>query len=281
MGRSSRKVRQAKTPHPVLVGGVRSRFSSGTQDACLTAVERAWVIESPRLSVIAAVGIDVFFLKPFGSVSLAPRDLLTLGLFVVVGVLMTGLNVARLRALQSAQERQHWFQTTLGSIGDAVIATDRSGRIQFLNKVAEDLTGWSVAAAVGSPIRNVFQIINEQTRASVDNPVDRVIREGRVVGLANHTALISRTGREFIIDDSGAPIRDDRGELLGVVMVFRDSTPRWREQQRKVMLGEASAALAASFDYNATLNRVAKLAVPQFADWCAVHLVDEDATVRR
>ena len=114
------------------------------------------------------------------------------------------------------------LRTTLLSIGDAVLTTDEDGKVTLLNPVCERLTGWTSAEARGRDIEEVFTIVNEQTRARVENPVRRVIREGMIVGLANHTILMSRDGREIPIADSGAPIRDEAGRVFGVVLVFRD-----------------------------------------------------------
>lgn len=115
-------------------------------------------------------------------------------------------------------------QVTLASIGDAVITTDVAGRVDFLNSVAEELTGWTTAEAMGRPLDQVFRIINEVSRATVENPVEIVLRTGVVVGLANHTVLIRRDGGELNIEDSAAPIRDRRGRIIGVVLVFHDVT---------------------------------------------------------
>jgi PAS domain S-box-containing protein len=131
-------------------------------------------------------------------------------------------------ARQAAEAQREQLRVTLESIGDAVIATDPAGRVTRLNPVAERLTGWSSAEALGQPLGRVFNIIHEQTRRPVENPVDRVIREGTVVGLGNHTVLIARDGTEKPIDDSAAPIRDDKGGVLGVVLVFRDVTEKRR-----------------------------------------------------
>jgi PAS domain S-box-containing protein len=113
---------------------------------------------------------------------------------------------------------------TLRSIGDAVIATDASGRVRLLNAVAEQLTGWPTAQACDLPLDQVFNIVNEDTRARVDSPVDKALRQGRVVGLANHTLLINRDGTETPIEDSAAPIRNADGVIDGVVLVFRDAS---------------------------------------------------------
>ncbi len=119
---------------------------------------------------------------------------------------------------------EEWLRTTLGSIGDGVIATDMKGCITFMNPVAEALTGWIEGEIVGKPMQEVFHIINESTRETVENPVTQVLKDGRVVRLANHTLLITKNGREIPIADSGSPIKDDNGKIVGVVLVFRDQT---------------------------------------------------------
>lgn len=116
------------------------------------------------------------------------------------------------------------LRVTLASIGDAVIVTDSRGFIDFLNAVAERLTGWTQQEAKGKPLESVFCIVNETTRQRVESPASVAMREGIVVGLANHTLLISKDGVEVAIDDSAAPIRDSSGRVLGVVLVFRDVT---------------------------------------------------------
>ncbi len=121
-------------------------------------------------------------------------------------------------------------QVTLASIGDAVITTDVAGRVEFVNSVAEELTGWTQADSRGRPLSEVFHIINEKTRLTIESPVERVLREGVVVGLANHTLLIARDGRERPIADSGAPIRDRAGHMIGVVLVLRDQSEERRVQ---------------------------------------------------
>ena len=129
------------------------------------------------------------------------------------------------RTAELVKSEQRWA-TTLGSIGDAVISTDIECRITFMNAEAEALTGWTLALAFTKPVTEVFNIINEYTRRKVEDPVSRVLKEGIVVGLANHTILVRRDGTEVPIDDSGAPIRDCGGKIMGVVLVFRDITER-------------------------------------------------------
>jgi PAS domain S-box-containing protein len=130
------------------------------------------------------------------------------------------------RTHAALHEQREWFEQTLISIGDAVIATDVQARVITMNAVAEALTGWTEGEARGKEITAIFPIVNMYTREVVDNPVTRVLREGTVVGLANHTLLIARDGTERPIDDSGAPISTPDGRLLGVVLVFRDVTAR-------------------------------------------------------
>lgn len=128
------------------------------------------------------------------------------------------------------------FEVILSAIGDAVIATDREGSITFLNPVAERLTGWKADEAQGQPLRKVFRIINEDTRQEVGNPALRAIEEGVVFGLANHTVLIARNGTEIPIDDSGSPIKDREGSVVGAVLIFRDITERRRAEKERGLL---------------------------------------------
>ncbi|MGA2225065.1 MAG: PAS domain S-box protein, partial [Syntrophobacteraceae bacterium] len=137
----------------------------------------------------------------------------------------------RKEAEEALSRSREWFRTTLGSIGDAVIATDVSGRVTFLNPIGVELTGWKLEEALGQPIRSVFRIINEQTRRPAENIVERVLREGCIVSLANHTALITPDGREIPIEDSAAPIKDSAGNIIGVVLAFHDVTEKRRTQE--------------------------------------------------
>jgi two-component system, cell cycle sensor histidine kinase and response regulator CckA len=141
------------------------------------------------------------------------------------------LEAERRKAAEEAErEQRNWFETTLASIGDAVIATDAEGKVLFMNSVANELTGWNTAEARGLSLRTVFHIMNEETGEEAENPADQVIRKGVTVGLANHTVLVAKNGRRIPIDDSGAPIkRGDR--ILGVVLVFRDVSGRRQSEQ--------------------------------------------------
>lgn len=142
---------------------------------------------------------------------------------LAIAILAVLVFVAR-KESESLRDSEERLATTLRSIGDAVVATDREGRVSLLNPIAEELMGWSSDQAQGRPLGDVFRIINEHTRAIVENPVSKVLREGGIVGLANHTILIRRDGSETPIEDSAAPIRDRHGEIIGVVLVFRDAT---------------------------------------------------------
>jgi diguanylate cyclase (GGDEF)-like protein/PAS domain S-box-containing protein len=122
-------------------------------------------------------------------------------------------------------EKEKWF-VTLGSIGDAVIVTDLGTRVEYLNSIAESLTGWTLAEAIGKPVREAFDIINENTRMPVESPVEKSLFTGTIVGLENHTVLRSRSGKEYAIEDSAAPIRSRNGQVIGCVVVFRDVTQK-------------------------------------------------------
>jgi PAS domain S-box-containing protein len=191
------------------------------------------------------------------------------------------------QALQRALRRnrellaRRWLATTLQSIGDAVIATDNTGQITFMNGVAERLTGFREAEAHGRPLAEVFAIFSESTREPAESPVTKVLREGSVVGLANHTILRAKSGVEIPIDDSGAPIRDASGQIFGVVLVFRDVTIGKRAEKRRAFLARAMEAMVSSLDYRLTLTRVAELIVPELADWCTVNIMEHEHAVAR
>jgi PAS domain S-box-containing protein len=157
---------------------------------------------------------------------------LCLGLLLVTTIiwLFTSNMATRQRAADTVRAERERLLTTLTSIGDGVIVIDARGRVTLLNPVARALTRWG-KDAIGRPLEEVFRIINEGTRAGVENPVTKVIRLGNVTGLANHTVLIARDGTETPIDDSAAPIRDGRGRTVGVVLVFRDVTERRRAER--------------------------------------------------
>ena len=146
--------------------------------------------------------------------------------------------------------REQWLNTTLRSIGDAVVACDPSGKVVFMNGVAEQLTGWKEAETDGLPLSQIFSIYNQRTRAKVENPVEVVRRSGKIVGLANHTVLVSKDGTEFHIDDSAAPILDQDGRMIGIVLVFRDISERYSSElalmraEKLASAGRLAAAIA-------------------------------------
>jgi PAS domain S-box-containing protein len=157
--------------------------------------------------------------------------------FVVVSILIAFGIYAQLvmrqreRAERVVKESEAWLSATLNSIGDAVMATDTKGCVTFMNPVAHSLTSWDQEKAIGKPLEHVFNIISEETRKPVENPVTKLIREGMVVGLANHTILIAEDGKEIPINHSGAPIRNEEGDIIGVILVFRDVSERKRAEQ--------------------------------------------------
>jgi PAS domain S-box-containing protein len=187
---------------------------------------------SIALSLLVA---DLFFL---------PADLLAPDLsglipnlfFAGISLMAVFLLERSRRAEREAHAARKSLETTLKSIGDAVISTDAGGRVRFMNPVAERLTGWLLADAAGRPLTEVFHIVNEQTREPVESSVEKVLYEGGVVGLANHTALVARDGSETPIEDSGAPIRGEGGRVTGVVLVFHDVGERRKAEAEQVLL---------------------------------------------
>ncbi|MCE9566344.1 MAG: PAS domain S-box protein [Planctomycetes bacterium] len=166
----------------------------------------------------------------------------------------------RQRFDRSAEEQREWFRVTLASIGDAVITTDTNGLVTFMNAVAQRLTGWAEADAKGQRLETVFRIEHEQTRQPVENPVAAVLKDGRVVGLGNHTVLVAKNGTVRPIADSAAPIRASNGTLLGVVLTFRDVTEQ-RRNEREVRQSEArkSAILETALDCIITMDHEGKV----------------------
>lgn len=172
---------------------------------------------------------------------------------------LLGLSSVYGRALGAEREQRELLDVTLRSIGDAVIATDDKASVTFMNGVAEALTGWESDDARGHSLAEVFHIVNEQTRAMVESPAERVLQEGGVVGLANHTILVGKDGVERPIDDSGAPIKDARGNVIGVVLVFRDITERKSEErERERLQAETREAEAARLKLQDEMIRMQK-----------------------
>jgi PAS domain S-box-containing protein len=174
-------------------------------------------------------------------------------LVAAVGLLFLAYYINKAMALRDIyarqlEEREEWFRSTLTGLGDAVIATDSSGHVTFLNSMAEKLMGTTLSVVRGKYIENVFPIFNETTLKPVDNPVKKVMEHGLVIGLANHTVLENTDGTFIPIEDSAAPIRNGRGKIVGVVMVFRDATTERKSQEilRKTEKLAAAARLAAT-----------------------------------
>jgi PAS domain S-box-containing protein len=142
--------------------------------------------------------------------------------------------IERQRAEEALRQQRDWFDVTLSSLGEAVLATDTRGIITFLNPVAEQLTGWPRQEALGRPSTEVFQIVHEHTRQSTVHPIVHVLQEGHTVELTTHTLLLARDGKEVMITESGAPIRTADGVLLGAVLVFRDMT-RDRQMEEELL----------------------------------------------
>jgi PAS domain S-box-containing protein len=158
-----------------------------------------------------------------------------------------------------ASEKEH-LAVTLRSIGDGVITSDTNGNVVLLNKVAEQLTGWSQEEAIGRPVTEIFHIINEKTGTVCESPVEKVLELGKIIGLANHTALIAKDGKQRSIADSGAPIRDMESNIIGVVLVFRDVTDQLKmeEELLKIKKLESVGVLAGGIahDFNNILAAI-------------------------
>ena len=185
------------------------------------------------VATFLATGLAVYFLKTNSSATtglqLPPAIQLIVFfasgcLFCVLMGMMHRLVSKQTKSREEIADQHEWFSVTLRSIGDAVIVTDRNGLIKFMNAEAERLSGWTEVEAEGRALRSVFRIINEESRNTVDDPVEKVFRENRVVGLANHTLLLSKDGREWPIEDSAAPVCNAKKDMLGVVLVFHDAT---------------------------------------------------------
>jgi PAS domain S-box-containing protein len=185
-----------------------------------------------------------------------------------LGIILLALSImremeTRERDAATLRQSEEWFRVTLSSIGDGVIATDDQGRVSFLNPIAERLTGSSLEQARGKKIGEVFPIFSEATNNPIENPVDKVLALGSVVGLANHTVLRHRDGHLLPIEDSAAPITDDSGKLIGVVLVFHDASRErsFQDVLRRTEKLAAAARLAAtvSHEINNPLEAIGNL----------------------
>ncbi len=176
---------------------------------------------------------------------------------------------------------EEWWRVTLSSIGDGIIVTDAKGMVTFMNPVAESLTEWAKNEAQGRSLADIFPLINEASRASVENPVSKVLQTGMVVELANHRVLRSRNGVEVLIEDSAAPIRDAQGNIFGVVLVFRDISERKRAEMAQLQL----AAIVASSD-DAIISKTLEsritswnMAAEQIFGYTAAEMVGQSITI--
>ncbi|MAS34369.1 MAG: hypothetical protein CL610_10200 [Anaerolineaceae bacterium] len=188
-------------------------------------------------AILAIISTNYFILPTRFTFTARAIDFVLLLLFAAITVFMSWLRQREQRAQALIRQQQLEMQITLSSIGDGVIVTDAFGCITFINSVAERLTGWPQADALNQQIESVFHIVNEDTREPTANPLIEALKQGVVVGLANHTVLISRTGEEWPISDSGAPIRDTNNQIIGAVIVFRDVSDE-RHYQRQLEASE-------------------------------------------
>ena len=204
------------------------------------------------VGVVGYLACDYLFIQPRGRIGLFEvGHVVGLIAYLCTCSLIIAFGEATRRAQIRASEQRELLRVTLGSIGDAVISTDINGNVTYLNAVAESLTGWTLRDAVRQPLETVLQIVNEETRLAVENPAAKVLREGVVVGLANHTILIRKDGAELPIDDSAAPIRDERGAVSGCVLIFRDVTAQRRLERDKasqLMTARLLASIVESSD---------------------------------
>ena len=186
------------------------------------------------VTLVGYIASHYLFIEPRGrfDVTDVPNLVGLVAYFFTCTLIIVFGEAARIAQQRVAQQREV-FRVTLRSIGDAVMTTDIQGRITYINEVAESLTGWSHEAALGQPLERVFQIVNEVTRQPVENPATRALRQGIVVGLANHTVLIKKDGKECPIDDSAAPIRNELGHVSGCVLIFRDVTAQRLVEREK------------------------------------------------
>jgi PAS domain S-box-containing protein len=208
-------------------------------------------IQVGMVATATSILINVLALRPVVSLRISePEDLVYAFFFVIVGVLIS-FAVGSVGALNRrvAIERRR-LEVTLSSIGDAVISTDLNGHVLSLNPAAEKATGWKSAEANGRNSDEVFRLLNQNTGMTVENPIGMALILGEEVGLAAHTVLLRRDGSQIPISDSAAPIRDNQGQMIGAVMVFRDITMHkereatWLQTQRLASVGRLAATIA-------------------------------------
>jgi PAS domain S-box-containing protein len=227
---------------PVLIGALHGGFGPGLLATFLGVVLGVYLTPVPALGAgptaewiplgaFFAVGLAITLLVHSWRATLVQREL-------QAGQQLEDEKFRREKIEEQFRIERDRFVVTLTSIGDAAVVTNTEGRVELFNPTAEALTGWSQDEARGQPLENVFRVLNEQTRQPIENPVEKVLRTGAVVGLANHTVLIARDGREIPISDSAAPIRSSDGRLLGVILIFRDVT---EDRRSEAALAESEA----------------------------------------
>ncbi|QEL14918.1 PAS domain S-box protein [Limnoglobus roseus] len=234
------KLRGGPGGHDAVVALSRDRGSRSFVDPLLDTLTKMDRVERERLAKREDAAQEAYRSAIFYGIAAAGVGLVAVGLLVLT---LARTARARTRDNQRVAEQRELLSATLSSIGDAVIATDAAGNVTFLNPIAERLTGWPQAEARGVPLNRVFHIVNESSRAAVENPAIRALNEGLIVGLANHTILIAKDGTEVPIDDSAAPIRSG-GAVSGAVLVFRDITEKKRAEATQARL----AAIVESSD---------------------------------
>ena len=214
-----------------------------------------WVGGSGPAVVVAILGYlacDYLFIEPRGELGLdTAQSLVGLVAYLFTCSLIIATGLAMRLAQRRASERGELLRVTLASMGDAVITTDTDCRVTSMNGVAESLTGWRHREALGRPLDAVFRIINEQDRTPAESPATKALRDGAVVGLANHTVLVAKDGVERPIDDSAAPIKDESGRVSGCILIFRDISARrrWeREEARRLLDARRLASIVESSD---------------------------------
>lgn len=181
-------------------------------------------------AVVSVVLFSLYLLSPFVVLHLDGRTAAAFIVFIIISLVVSRLYDSRQRLVADLEGQRERLRVTLQGIGDGVIVTDTEGRVTMVNPIAEALTGWKNEEASARPLTEVFRIINGNTRQPVENPIERVLHEGVIIGLANNTILIARDGSERPIDDSGAPIRLVDGTLIGAVLVFRDISERYSQE---------------------------------------------------
>jgi len=237
---------------PSALAVVQTDVGEHTMDAIRAIVERVNVRESAELDE-AHWRADRFV--AYSAIMVVLSAILGLSILYWSYELLKRESQHRLETALELQRQKDLLQVTLSSIGDAVIVTDNIGRTTFLNHAAEELTGWKSSEAIGQPCPSIFNIVNEETHQPVESPVEKVLRFGNTVGLANHTLLIRKDGAQIPIDDSGSPIKEADGSVRGTVLVFRDFSEHRRAERRLIQAkDEAEASNHAKDDFLASLS---------------------------